>query len=130
VRALARHMPDQTIAAVLNRLGKSTSHGHSWTRGSVCSLRHQYDIAIHRPGERAERQEATINEAATVLSVSTTTIRRLIANGTLPATQPCRGAPWIIKHSDLMADSTRTKANARRSRRPQPDDRQQNLPDL
>jgi hypothetical protein len=55
VRALARHMPDQTIAAVLNRLGKSTSHGHSWTRGSVCSLRHQYDIAIHRPGERAER---------------------------------------------------------------------------
>src|SRR5258708_31529035 len=34
VRALARHMPDQTIAAVLNRLGKSTSHGHSWTRGS------------------------------------------------------------------------------------------------
>ena len=130
VRALARHMPDQTIAAVLNRLGKSTSHGHSWTRGSVCSLRHQYDIAIHRPGERAERQEATINEAATVLSVSTTTIRRLIANGTLPATQPCRGAPWIIKHSDLMADTVQAEANARRSRRPQPDDSQQNLLDL
>ena len=66
---------------------RATSHGHSWTRGSVCSLLHQYDIAIHRPGERAERQEATINEAATALSVSTTTIRRLIANGTLPARQ-------------------------------------------
>jgi excisionase family DNA binding protein len=52
-------------------------------------LPHQYDIAIHQPGERAERQEATINEAATVLSVSTTTVRRLIAKGTLPATQPC-----------------------------------------
>ena len=130
VRALARHMPDQTIAAVLNRLGKSTSHGHSWTRGSVCSLRHQYDIAIHRPGERAERQEATINEAATVLSVSTTTIRRLIANGTLPATQPCRGAPWIIKHGDLTADAVRAGANARRSRRPPPDHSQQNLLDL
>jgi excisionase family DNA binding protein len=130
VRALARHMPDQTIAAVLNRLGKSTSHGHSWTRGSICSLRHQYDIAIHRPGERAERQEATVNEAATVLSVSTTTIRRLIANGTLPATQPCRGAPWIIKHGDLMADTVRAGANARRSRRPPPNDSQQNLLDL
>jgi excisionase family DNA binding protein len=130
VRVLARHMPDQTVAAVLNRLGKSTSHGHSWTRGSVCSLRHQYDIAIYRPGERAERQEATINEATTVLSVSTTTIRRLIANGALPATQPCRGAPWIIKHGDLMTDSIRAEANARRSRRPQPDDSQQNLLDL
>ena len=52
VRALARHMPDHAIAMVLNRSGKTTSHGHSWTRGSVCSLRHQNDIAIHRPGER------------------------------------------------------------------------------
>jgi hypothetical protein len=71
LRAFARHMPDQTIASVLNRLGKSTSHGHSWTRGSVCSLRHQNDVAIHRLGERAERGEATINEAAVILDIST-----------------------------------------------------------
>ncbi len=32
VAALARQMPDESIAAVLNRFGKSTSHGHSWTR--------------------------------------------------------------------------------------------------
>ena len=38
VRALARQMPDEATAALLNRLGKSTSHGNSWTRGRVCSL--------------------------------------------------------------------------------------------
>jgi hypothetical protein len=47
-RALARQMPDETIAAVLNRSGKSTGHGNSWTRGRICSLRHQYGIAIYR----------------------------------------------------------------------------------
>ena len=127
VRALARHMPDQTIAAVLNRLGKSTSHGHSWTRGSVCSLRHQNDVAIHRPGERAERGEATINEAAVVLDISTTTVRRLIASGALPARQPCKGAPWIILQADLACESVRNEAGARRSRRPRPDNHQQNM---
>lgn len=79
VRALARQMPDQTIAALLNRSGKSTGRGNSWTRGRICSLRHQYDIAIYREGEPADRGEATIDEAATVLAVSTSTIRRLIA---------------------------------------------------
>jgi hypothetical protein len=65
VRALARQMPDQTIAALLNRSGKSTGRGNSWTRGRICSLRHQYDIAIYRDGEHADRGEATIEEAAT-----------------------------------------------------------------
>lgn len=35
VRALARQMPDETIAAVLNRSGKSTGYGNSWTPGGV-----------------------------------------------------------------------------------------------
>ena len=58
VHALARQMPDGAIAAVLNRSGKTTGHGNSWTRGRVCSLRRHYDIAVYRDGERAERGEA------------------------------------------------------------------------
>ena len=73
VRALARQMPDETIAAVLNRSGKSTGHGNSWTRGRVCSLRRQYGIALYRDGERADRGEATLDEAAAALAVSTST---------------------------------------------------------
>lgn len=130
VRALARQMPDQTIAALLNRSGKATSHGNSWTRGRICSLRRQYDVDIYRDGERAERGEVTLEEAASALSLSTTTIRRLIAEGELPATQHCKGAPWIIRRIDLERPELRQKANARRSRRPPPDERQQNLLDL
>ena len=127
VRTLARHMPDHAIAMFLNRSGKITSHGHSWTRGSVCSLRHQNDIAIHRPGERAERGEATIEEAAAILDVSTSTVRRLIAERTLSASQTCKGAPWIIPQFELTREAVRREANARRSRRPPSDDRQKNL---
>jgi excisionase family DNA binding protein len=130
VRALARQMPDETIAAVLNRRGEPTSHGNSWTRGRICSLRRQYDIAIHRPGERAERGEVTLDDAAAALAISKTTIRRLIADGALPASQPCKGAPWIIRQADLSSDDVRRRADARRSRRPPPDDQQQNLLEL
>jgi excisionase family DNA binding protein len=130
VRALARQMPDETIAAVLNRSGKSTGHGNSWTRGRICSLRRQYDIAIYRHGERADRGEATLDEAAAALALSQSTIRRLIAEGALPANQHCKGAPWIIRQADLERDEIRRHADARRSRRPLPDERQHNLPDL
>jgi excisionase family DNA binding protein len=130
IRALARQMPDQTIAALLNRSGKSTGRGNSWTRGRICSLRHQYDIAIYRDGEHVDRGETTIDEAATVLAVSTATIRRLIAEGILPAKQHCKGAPWIIRQADLAREEIRRQADMRRSRRPLPDERQQTLPDL
>jgi excisionase family DNA binding protein len=127
VRALARQMPDETIAAVLNRSGKSTGRGNSWTRGRICSLRHHYDIAIYREGERAERGEATLDEAAAALALSQSTIRRLIAEGALPASQHCKGAPWIIRQADLERDEIRRLADVRRSRRPPPDECQQNL---
>ena len=130
VRALARQMPDETIAALLNRSGKSTGRGNSWTRGRVCSLRHQYGIAIYRDGERADRGEATLDEAAAALALSKSTIRRLITAGALPGSQHCRGAPWIIREADLERDEIRRQADARRARRPPPDERQQNLLDL
>ena len=99
VRVLARQMPDASIASVLNRSGKSTARGQSWTRSRVCSLRYQKEIAAYREGERAERGEATLHEAAELLSVSPSTILRMLNAGTLPANQlctapvPCRAAP-------------------------------------
>jgi excisionase family DNA binding protein len=127
VRALARQMPDETIAALLNRSGKKTGFGNSWTRGRICSLRKQYSIAIY---ERAERGEVTIDEAAAALTLSRSTIRRLIVEGALPAIQTCKGAPWLIRSVDLKRQEIRSEAAARRSRSPPPDDRQQNLLDI
>jgi excisionase family DNA binding protein len=118
VRILARQMPDEAIAAVLNRSGKSTGRGNSWTRMRVCSLRHNQNIAPYREGERGERGEATVNEAAAALAVSPSTIRRMIRDGMLPAQHYCEGAPWIICLDDLKRKEVRTEAERRRSRRP------------
>jgi excisionase family DNA binding protein len=118
LRALSRHMPDHTIAAVLNRSGKSTGRGNSWTRSRVCSVRYQKEIAVYREGERAERGEITLFEAAEVLAVSPSTIRRLIAAGILDAKQVCKGAPWIINQTDLDGEDVRREAQVRRMRRP------------
>jgi excisionase family DNA binding protein len=118
VRSLARQMPDKYIAAVLNRAGKSTGRGNSWTRGRVNSLRNQQTIEPYREGERAERGEATLDEAAEALNVSASTVRRLIEDGTLPAQQLCKGAPWVIRSSDLDRAEVSQAAQARRLRRP------------
>jgi excisionase family DNA binding protein len=118
VRVLARQMPDQAIAAVLNRSGKLTGRGNSWTRSLVCSLRSKKGIAPYRDGERSERGEATLLEAAEALAVSPSTVLRMIRAGALPASQLCKGAPWIIHHSDLQRDDVRQDATARRIRHP------------
>ena len=76
---------------------------------------------------RAERGEATLDEAAAALTISQSTIRRLITEGALPASQHCKGAPWIIRQADLERDEIRRLADLRRLRRPPPDERQQNL---
>ena len=126
IRALARQMPDTSIAAVLNRSGKSTGRGNGWSRAAVCALRSQKAIATYRAGERAERGEATLDEAAEKLAISLTTIRRLIADGFLPARQLCKNAPWIVRHADLETSEVRDEAEHRRSRRPAPQNLLQN----
>jgi excisionase family DNA binding protein len=130
VRALARQMPDQTIAAILNRSGKLTGHGATWTRVHVCGLRKTHGIANYCEGERAERGEATLDEAADILKISRTTAYRMVNNGALPAQQLCRGAPWIVRLSDLERDNVRHEADARRSRRPTSHSPLQNVLDL
>ena len=55
VRVLARQMPDQNIAAILNRSGRVTGKGLTWNRSRVCSLRSRNQIPVYRPGVRQER---------------------------------------------------------------------------
>jgi DNA invertase Pin-like site-specific DNA recombinase len=126
VTVLARQMPDQAIAAVLNRAGKTTGKGHGWTRSRVCSLRNHRQIAPYREGERALRGEVTLEDAAKILDVSEATVRRLIQEKVVPAQQLCKGAPWVIRASDLEHQTVRDTADARRQRRPPSDDPRQN----
>jgi excisionase family DNA binding protein len=101
VRIQARQTLDNITATVLSRAGESTARGNSWTRVRVRRLRNQHTIAAYREGERAERGEVTLDEAAAALNVSPSTVRRLIDEQSLPAQQLCKGAPWVIKACDL-----------------------------
>ena len=125
VAALARLLPDQAIAAVLNRAGKTTGRGNGWTRSRVCMLRNNRNIPPYREGERAERGEATLDEAAEKLKVSEATVRRLIAERILPAHQFCKGAPWTIRIKDLGLETVMQAANQRRTRKPSSDNPRQ-----
>jgi DNA invertase Pin-like site-specific DNA recombinase len=100
VRDLARSLPDQHIARVLNRLGYHTGHGHTWTAPRVATFRNTHGVPVF---DRAASRTAvlTMAEAAAALGVSAMTIRRLILRKVLPASQPVPYAPWTVRREDL-----------------------------
>jgi excisionase family DNA binding protein len=126
ITVLARQLPDKAIASILNRSGKTTGRGNGWTRSRVCIVRNHRGLPPYREGERAERGEVTLEEAAGVLNVSEATVRRLIKEKVLPATQHCKGAPWVIRADDLDNATVKQTADARRQRRPPSEDQRQN----
>jgi DNA invertase Pin-like site-specific DNA recombinase len=103
IRELARLMPDQQIARLLNRAGKPTGRGNGWTKTRVCSFRSHHGIAVYRDGEWAERGEMTLKAVAKSIDVSVMTALRMIRHGIIKGRQLCRGAPWVIKAEDLTA---------------------------
>jgi DNA invertase Pin-like site-specific DNA recombinase len=116
IRVLARLMPDWSIAAVMNRAGKRTGRGNSWTEARVRTFRNQHEIAVYRDGERAARGELSLEEAATILAKSKMTILRAIRAGIIPGRQICKGAPWVIEREAVEAlarDGTLTPTRRR-----------------
>jgi len=101
VRKLARIETDARIASILNRNQRRTAHGQVWTPKLICSLRNNHGIAVYREGEREDRGEVSVMEAAVVLAVTPTTVLRLIRLKQLPAKQACVNAPWILSKADV-----------------------------
>ncbi len=107
IRELSRMMPDGALAGLLNRLGKRTAKGHRWTQARVCAFRSERKIPVYQEGERRARGELTLDEAAQVLQVGKSSVHRLIRKKILPASQVCRGAPWVIRKSDLALQTVK-----------------------
>jgi excisionase family DNA binding protein len=124
VSQLARQLNDGSIAALLNRLGHRTGRDLTWTETRVRSFRGAHDINVFKLGEREERGEVTLEQAADILETSKMTVLRLISAGTLNASQACKGAPWVIKRSDLQRAEVRAAVQPP-SRRPLPEDPRQ-----
>jgi excisionase family DNA binding protein len=125
VHELARILPDHSIAPLLNRLGIRSAKGQSWTQLRVRNFRSVHQIAVYREGERAERHELILHEAANRLGVSKMTVLRLIRDGLLSARQVCVGAPYVIRENDLNQPALRRALV--NSRAVSPDPRQESL---
>ncbi|MGH9652364.1 MAG: recombinase family protein [Bryobacteraceae bacterium] len=117
IEVLARQTADRNIAAILNRSGKRTSHGHTWTDGRVRVFRNNHQIPVYRDGERAERGEVTLDETAHLLDVDRMRVYRLITAGVIAASHLCSGAPWIIKRAALDTPAVRQALRAAGGRR-------------
>lgn len=101
IRSLARIQPDSMIASILNRMGSRTPHGQTWTAERVCATRNNHAIRVYREGERQARGELSVSEVAAMLSVTPTTVLRMIRLRHMPGTQACLNAPWIVRQDDL-----------------------------
>jgi hypothetical protein len=101
VGELARLMPDRQIARLLNRSDKSMALGKAWTEQRVKGFRKHHDIEVYRDGEWAERGEITLEAAAQIIGVHKMTALRMIRRGDINGRQFCKGAPWVIKATDV-----------------------------
>jgi DNA invertase Pin-like site-specific DNA recombinase len=119
IRSLARIQPDSMIASILNRIGRRTAHGQSWTAKRVCSVRQHHEIDAYREGERQARGELTVREVACMLKVMEGAVIYLIRTKRLPATQACVKAPWIVLKQDV--DKYIATAPTKRPRERDPD---------
>ncbi len=130
ISALARIMPDKHIVGCLNRLGKRTASGLTWTPARVCSFRKDHRIPVFKEGEREQRGELTPEEVSCELGVSVSKVRKLIKRGILPAKQVCTGAPWLVQKNALALDQVQQAAKSTLASRPLTLDSKQNTFDF
>lgn len=103
VRRLAVHYSDATIAGVLNRQGRKTATGLSFTANRVSSLRTHWDIPCYEPKQQPSEGEClTIEKAARVLHVAPSTLHRWLNEGFIAGEQITPGAPWRIRINDEL----------------------------
>lgn len=120
VRELAQVTRDRDMASILNRLGLRSAKGHTWTEGRVRSLRHAAKIPVFSPDSAKQDRPMTLEQAANYLGISTTSVKRLIRHGVIPARQVVPHAPWIIERAVLDAEETKRAAAAIRGGRRHP----------
>jgi DNA invertase Pin-like site-specific DNA recombinase len=112
VRRLAVHYPDAIIAGILNRQGRRTPRGLSYTAGRVQGLRHYWGIPRHQPATSAPAEGELLNvaQAARQLGIAPSTLLRWLNDGFIAGEQVTPGAPWRVRLTDqlrgMLTDTT------------------------
>jgi DNA invertase Pin-like site-specific DNA recombinase len=105
LRRLAVHYPDTKIAGILNRQGRRTARGLSFTASRVQSLRHHWHIPCYQPSDKPRDEEAellNVSAAAKVLGIAASTLLRWLNDGFVAGEQVTPGAPWRIRLTDEL----------------------------
>ena len=103
MRRLAVHHPDTVIAAVLNRHGRKTARGESFTANRVSSLRQHWKIPRYQaPAIPPEGELLSVHAAAAQLGVAASTLLRWLDDGFVGGEQVTPGAPWRIRMTEEL----------------------------
>jgi DNA invertase Pin-like site-specific DNA recombinase len=104
LRRLAVHHPDNVIAGILNRQGRTTAHGLPFTANLVGNTRRHWNIPRYEPpAEQPVGALLNIKQAAAALKVAPSTLHRWVNDGFVAGEQVTPGAPWQIRMSDDLA---------------------------
>lgn len=117
MRKLGGHWPDRELAVTLNRMRSKTTDGKAWTVASVRELRERLGIGEFDPVE-VKTETITIDATAHRLNICVGSVKRLIREGVLPATQLMPSAPWQIPVAALDTEAVKTGVRAVVERRP------------
>jgi DNA invertase Pin-like site-specific DNA recombinase len=103
LRRLAAHYPDTVIAGILNRQGRTTATGLSFTANRVSSLRTSWEIPCFEPKQQTQDGECmTIERAAHALNLAPSTLHRWLNDGFIAGEQITPGAPWRIRVNEEL----------------------------
>ncbi len=101
LRRLAVHYPDDVIAGILNRQGRTTAHGLRFTANLVGNTRRYWHIPRFEPSpDHPDGELLSIQQAAKVLNLAPSTLHRWVNEGFIAGEQVTPGAPWQIRLTD------------------------------
>jgi transposase-like protein len=126
---LAVHYADDMIASMLNKQGRTTATGMSFTTGRVQSLRHHWGIPRHQPSDdQPEGEQHTVADAARQLGLAPSTLHRWVNDGFVPGEQLTPGAPWRIRMTGQLRGIVHRRRPRRLAARPRSHPRPRRLP--
>jgi DNA invertase Pin-like site-specific DNA recombinase len=103
LRRLATHYPDTVIAGILNRQGRTTARGMSFTANRVSSVRTHWKIPCFEAADQIPEGDCmTIERAAQTLGLAPSTLHRWLNDGFIAGEQVTPGAPWRIRMTQKL----------------------------
>jgi DNA invertase Pin-like site-specific DNA recombinase len=101
IKILAKSGNDSQIVRVLNRLGRKTEAGKTWTKYEVIHFRQAHNIPVFSQEEYEREGWLNLKMAAKELGINMMTVRSLIQQKIIKAEQVVPCAPWRIAKAEI-----------------------------